>query len=105
MDVLRDLNQLRIRVAASKTSAVGYFAVVFFGLVVAGTWVSSSAVAFAGFFLYVVPVPFTWPLLDAAFTRYSKEPVVNAHARERMPWVWCVLVGVTCSFILGGLGG
>jgi len=47
---------------------------------------------------------FTWPFLDAAFSRYSREPGVNAPAQKRMPWVWCVLVGVLLSILIGALG-
>jgi predicted PurR-regulated permease PerM len=54
--------------------------------------------------VYAVAALLTWPILDAAFTRYAAEPIVNAPARRRMPWVWCVLVGVLVSIVIGGLG-
>ena len=98
------LNDRRIRLADSKTAAAVYFAVVLLSLVVAHTWVSSSVIAYVGVFLYSIPVLLTWPFLDAAFTRYSREPGVSAPAQKRMPWVWCVLVGVFVSILIGALG-
>jgi hypothetical protein len=98
------LSELRIRLADSKTAAAIYFAVVLVGLVVAHTWLSSSVIAYAGVFLYATPALFTWPFLDAAFSRYSREAGVNAPAQKRMPWVWCVLVGVLLSILIGALG-
>jgi len=98
------VNELRVRLADSRTAAAVYFAVVLVGLVVAHTWVSSSVIAYVGVVLYAIPALFTWPFLDAAFSRYSRVPGVNAPAKKRMPWVWCVLVGVFISILIGALG-
>jgi hypothetical protein len=101
---LARLNQGRARFADSKTAAAAFFVVVLACQVVARAWISSSAVAFAGAFVYSGAALLTWPFLDAAFTRYAAEPTVSAPANRRMPWVWCVLVGVLVSIIIGGLG-
>jgi hypothetical protein len=94
---LRRLAEVRREIAGSRRAAATYFVVVLAGLALARTWASGNAVAYAGVFIYALPVPFTWPLLDAAFTRYSRQPVVSAHARSRLHWVVCVLVGIVVS--------
>ena len=48
---------------------------------------------------------FTWPLLDAAFSRYSREPIVSAAARERIHWVVAAVLGVLVSILVGVLAG
>ena len=101
---MAQLNAWRVQVADSRQAAVGYFVVVLVGLVLALPWAGSNAVAFAGVFIYSLAALFTWPLADAAFARYASEPKVNAPARSRLPWVWCVLAGVTASIVIGGLG-
>lgn len=78
-------------------------------LAIASTWVSGCVLAFAGVFAYALPIPFTWPLVDAAFIRYMREPehppMINAPARSRLHWVVAVLVGILISVIIGGLAG
>lgn len=101
---LARLNEWRVRFADSKTAAAAFFVVVLACQVVARAWISSSPVAIAGVFVYSGAALLTWPFLDAAFARYAAEPTVNAPASRRMPWVWCVLVGVLVSIIIGGLG-
>ena len=92
--------------AASRAAALGYFAAVLVGLAVASTWVSGCVLAFAGVFAYSAAALFTWPLLDAAFSRYSREPIVSAAARERIHWVVTVLLlGVLVSILVGVLAG
>ena len=99
------LAEIRREIAGSPRAALLYFVLVLGGLALAATWSNANAVAYAGIFLYVLPVPFTWPLMDAAFTRYSRDPVVSAPARSRLHWVICVLVGVLVSIVIGALGG
>src|SRR5438034_145434 len=101
---LAPLNEWRVRLADSRTTAVAFFVVVLACQVLAVPWISSSAVAFAGVLIYSAAALFTWPFLDAAFARYAAEPTVNVPASRRMPWVWCVLVGVLVSIVIGGLG-
>jgi hypothetical protein len=96
---------LRRRVADSSTAAAVYFVSVLAVLAVGSIWVSGCVLAVVGLIVFTIPVPFTWPLLDAAFTRYMREPNVNAPARTRMHWVAAVLVGMLLSVILGGLAG
>jgi hypothetical protein len=98
------MNEWRVRLADSSTAAAAFFVVVLACQVVAGAWIRSSTVAFAGVFVYSGAALLTWPFLDAAFTRYAGEANVNAPVGRRMPWVWCVLVGVLVSIIIGGLG-
>jgi hypothetical protein len=83
---------------------LGYFAAVLVGLAVASTWVSGCVLAFVGVFAYSAAALFTWPLLDAAFSRYSREPIVSA-AAERIHWVVAVLLGVLLSILVGVLAG
>ena len=84
---------------------MGYFVAVLVALAVASTWVSGCAVAIVGVFAYSAAGLCTWPLLDAAFTRYSREPIVSAAARERIHWVVTVLLGVLVSILVGVLAG
>ena len=100
---LRRLGAIRRAVAASRVAAAAYFVVVLLALAVAATWVGGDAVAFAGVLAYALPVPFTWPLMDAAFARYAREPVVSAPARSRLHWVVCVLAGILVSILIGAL--
>src|SRR3982750_4737790 len=100
---LRRLADTRWRIAASRRAAATYFVVVLAGLAVASTWASGNAVAYAGVLIYAVPVPFTWPLMDAAFARYAREPVVSARARSRLHWVVCSLTGILVSMLIGVL--
>ena len=97
-------NEWRLRFADSKTAAAAFFVVVLACQVVAGTWIGSSAVALAGVLVYSAAGLLTWPLADAAFARYSPDPGVNAPASRRMPWVWCVLLGILTSIVIGSLG-
>jgi hypothetical protein len=100
---------LRRRLAGSRTAAALYFVAVLAVLAVASTWVSGCAVAFVGFIAFVVPIPFTWPLVDAAFFRYMREPkrppMVNEPPRSRLHWVVAVLAGLLVSFLVGALAG
>jgi type III secretory pathway component EscS len=99
---LRRLAAARRAVADSRLAATIYFVVVLAGLAIASTWASGNAVAYAGVFLYAIPVPFTWPLLDAAFARYAQDSVLST-ARSRLHWVVCVLAGILVSILIGGL--
>jgi hypothetical protein len=101
---LARLNEWRVRFADSQTAAAAFFVVVLACQVVSRTWINSSAVAFAGVLVYAAAAVLTWPFLDAAFTRYAREPIVNAPASRRIQWVWCVLVGILVSIVIGGLG-
>jgi len=101
---LAPLSEWRVRFADSKTAAVAFFVVVLACQALAYPWVSSSAVAFAGVLIYSAAALCTWPFLDATFARYAAEPTVNAPANRRMPWVWCVRVGVLVSIVIGGFG-
>jgi hypothetical protein len=101
---LTRVNALRARAADSRTAAVAYFSIVLLSLAVGRVWVGATTVALVGVVVYAAPAPFTWPLLDAAFSRYSRAPGVNAAAGRRMPWVWCVLAGIGASIVIGGLG-
>jgi hypothetical protein len=74
-------------------------------LAVARTWLSGSTTAYLGVAAYSLPVVFTWPILDAAFSRYTRQPLVNAPAKTRLPWVACVLVGIFASILIGGFSG
>ena len=74
-------------------------------LAVVSTWVSGCVLASVGVFAYSAAALFTWPLLEAAFTRYSREPIVSAAARERLHWVVAVLLGVLVSILVGVLAG
>jgi hypothetical protein len=100
---------LRRRLAGSRTAAAIYFAAVVAGLAVASTWVDGCAIASVGFIAFVVPIPFTWPLVDAAFLRYMRPPkhppMVNAPARSRLHWVVAVLAGLLVSFLVSALAG
>jgi hypothetical protein len=100
---------IRRRLAASRAAAGVYFVAVLVVLAVASTWVSGCILAFVGVFAFAARVPFTWPLVDAAFLRYMREPkhppMVNAPARTRLHWVVAVLVGVFISIIIGGVAG
>jgi hypothetical protein len=98
------LGEVRREIAGSRRAAAIYVVVALAGLALASTWTGASVVAYVGVFIYALPVPFTWPLMDAAFTRYSREPVVSAPARSRMHWVVCVLVGVFVSILIGRIG-
>lgn len=98
------LNDRRVHFADSTTAAAAFFIIVLACQVVAGAWIRNSAVAFAGVLVYTAAALLTWPFMDAAFTRYAAEATVNAPASRRMPWVWCVLVGILVSIIIGGLG-
>jgi hypothetical protein len=101
---LARLNEWRVRIADSQTAPAAFFAIVLVCQIVARAWINSSAVAFAGIFVYSAAAVLTWPFLDATFARYAREPIVNASGSRRMPWVWCVLVGVLVSIVIGGLG-
>ena len=90
-------------IAGSRRAAALYFVGVLVVLAVASTWVNGNAIAYAGVFTYALPIPFTWPIMDAVFTRYSRESVVSALARTRIHWVICVLAGVLLSMLIGGL--
>jgi hypothetical protein len=59
----------RRRFVGSPTAAAVYFVLILAALAAASTWVSGCILAFAGVFAYALPVPFTWPLVDAAFLR------------------------------------
>ena len=98
------LNEWRLRFADSKPAAAAFFVVVFACQVVARTWIGSSAVAFAGVLIYSAAALLTWPLADAAFARYTPGVSVNAPAGRRLPWVWCVLLGILTSIVIGSLG-
>jgi Mn2+/Fe2+ NRAMP family transporter len=100
---LQRIAEVRREIAGSRLAAVLYFAVVLICLAVASTWASGNAVAFAGVFLFALPIPVTWPLMDAAFARYAREPVVSGSARSRLHWVMCVLVGTLVSILIGGV--
>jgi len=69
---LARLNESRLRLADSKTAAAAFFVVVLMGQLLAGVWIGSSAVAFAGVLVYST--------------------------------VWCVLLGILTSIVIGGLG-
>jgi len=101
---MAQLNAWRVQLADSRRAAAAYFVVVLAGLLVALPWVGSNGVAVAGVLIYSFAALLTWPLADAAFARYASQPIVNAPARTRLPWVWCVLGGVTVSIVIGGLG-
>src|SRR5712691_2566110 len=89
----QEMVEARRRIAGSRRAAWVYFVVVLAVLAVASTWVSGCFLAFAGVFAYAAPIPFTWPLMDAAFSRYA-QPVASAPARSRLHWVIAVLAGV-----------
>jgi len=97
-------NEWRVRFADSKTAAVAFFVAVLACQVLAYPWISSSTVAFAGVLIFSAAALFTWPFLDATFARYADQPTVNAPGNRRMPWVWCVLVGVLVSIVIGAFG-
>ena len=101
----REMVEARRRIAGSRTVAWVYFVVVLAVLVVASTWVSACLLAFVGVFVYAVPIPFTWPLMDAAFSRYERQPVASAPARSRLHWVIAVLAGVLVSIVIGAIAG
>jgi hypothetical protein len=102
---LRGMSEARRRVAGSCTASAVYFVVVLAALALASTWVSGCTLAFAGVLLYAAPIPFTWPLVDAALFRYAREPVASAPAKSRLHWVVAVLVGVLVSIIIGAIAG
>jgi len=95
--------QMRRDIAGSRRAAATYFVSVLIALAIAATWINGNAIAYAGVFLYALPIPFTWPVMDAMFARYSREPVVSVPARSRTHWVVCVLGGVLVSILIGGL--
>ncbi|HKP19572.1 MAG TPA: hypothetical protein VJT84_13945 [Gaiellaceae bacterium] len=101
----RRLRETRQHLAASRRAAALYFLTVLAGLAAASTWVSGCILAFVGVFAYVAVIPITWPLVDAAFFRYSRASVANAPARARLHWVAAVLAGVLASIVIGGLAG
>ena len=101
---LAPLSEWRVRFADSKTAAVAFFVVVLACQMLAYPGISSSAVAFAGVLIYSAAALFTWRFLDATSARYAAQPTVNAPVSRRMPWVWCVFVGVLVSIAIGGLG-
>jgi hypothetical protein len=65
---------LRRRLVGSRAAAAVYFMTVVGVLAVVSTWVSGCILAFVGVFAFAIRVPFTWPLVDAAFFRYMREP-------------------------------
>jgi hypothetical protein len=100
---LQRLAEARRTIAGSRFAAAAYFVLALAGLALASTWASGETIAFAGVFLYAIPIPITWPLMDAAFARYAKQPVVSAPARSRLHWVVCVLAGILVSILIGGV--
>src|SRR5438132_6052969 len=68
----QEMVEARRRIAGSRTAAWVYLVVVLAVLAVASTGVSGCFLAFAGVFAYAAPIPFTWPLMDAAFSRYAR---------------------------------
>ena len=101
----QEIIEARRRIAGSRTAAWVYLVVVLAVLAVASTGVSGCFLAFAGVFAYAAPIPFTWPLMDAAFSRYARQPVASAPARSRLHWVIAVLAGVLVSIVIGAIAG
>jgi len=93
----------RERGASSRKAAWAYFGVFLMAEALASTWFRGPELMAIGFLVAVLPVLFTWPLVDAAFNRYSREPVADASARDRLHWVYAVLAAVIIALIVGGL--
>jgi hypothetical protein len=87
----------------SPRAAWSYFGFVVIFLAVASTWTGGLELMTLGVIVALIPAPVTWPLIDAAFFRYARQPMANAPVKQRMQWVYAVLAGVAVSILAGAL--